>query len=484
MVTTIAIWLMYGGILLFLAKLGRREDHLLPGKVAVAVQALAYVATYVSAVALVGFAGLCHRMGLQMLFIAAGNVWLGTWFVYKYLAWPTKLWQRKLNARTPAQLLSVGFDSRLLRPFLGILSCILLIVYTSAVFKGAALMLAEAIPLTMLPNLVILVGLVGMALMVGGLRGVLYTEAFQGGLMAAGVAALLIALFVKIGGPIDSVKALAAVEPTQFANNGFTSLSSGRWGLFIISLTLVTSIGVWAQPQLIQRHFALSSKSGARKAAPFAMIVLALVLGGAYFAGGLSRLVLPEVGSPDAVMPALVSALLPEMGKQLFVLAIVSASLSTASALLHIAAGAIGEDVLKVKLKGWKWIVAVLPCVVACGVFAMTSSQIIALLCTTSWTLLASAILIPYLMLVLFGRRNGAQAWTASLVGLGSALGWYMLGYASTATGISGMCAPGILGALHPFMIGIPASMAGWFLGALIPVPAKEPFAEEAAGPD
>ena len=91
MFTFAPLWIGYALVLIFIAKYSRSRDALLPGKVGVAVQALAYVATYISAVALVGFGGLCYIFGMQMLLIAAGNVWLGTWFVYRYLAWPTRL---------------------------------------------------------------------------------------------------------------------------------------------------------------------------------------------------------------------------------------------------------------------------------------------------------------------------------------------------------------------------------------------------------
>ncbi|MDO9507853.1 MAG: hypothetical protein Q7I97_00700 [Thermovirgaceae bacterium] len=82
---------------------------------------------------------------MQMVMVAAGNMWLGTWFVYRFLAWPTRLWQRKLHAKTPARTLSAGAGSPGLKVYLGLLSSILLVVYASAVFKGAAIMLAGAV---------------------------------------------------------------------------------------------------------------------------------------------------------------------------------------------------------------------------------------------------------------------------------------------------------------------------------------------------
>ena len=455
MTAFVLLWAGYALILVFIAKYSRSHDALLPGKVGVAVQALAYVATYISAVALVGFGGLCYLFGLQMLLVAAGNVWFGTWFVYRYLAWPTRLWQRKLDARTPAELLAKAYKAPFLQTFIGAISVVLLVVYGSAVFKGAAVMVAGVIPISVNAALALLVAVVGLSVIWGGLRGVLYTEALQGLIMIVGIGALLVALF-------------AALPPTEGADNGFLALSSGAGGLNIVFLAVVTSVGIWAQPQLIQRHFALRSQEETRKAAPLAMLALSVVVGGAYFASALSRVMLGGgITDPDTVLPILVHRLLPAAGQQLFALAIVSASLSTASALLHIASGSLGRDVLKRELHGWPWRVTVIFCALGSGLFALKSSSIIAVICATSWTLLACAIMAPYLWLLAFGPKAGPAAATASsLSGFIGSIAWYALGYASTSMSITGIAAPGIIGAVHPIVPGVLVSAAAFVLCA------------------
>ena len=474
--TTILVWAGYALTLVLLARFSRGRDILLPGKVSIIVQALAYVATYVSAVALVGFAGLCYQWGLQVVMVATGVMWLGTWFVYRFLAWPTRLWQRKLRAKTPARMLSAATGSPGLKVYLGLLSSILLVVYASAVFKGAAIMLAGTLPLSLNTALWVLIAVVAVSVSWGGLRGVLYTEALQGGIMLLGALALLSATLRAIGGPFEGIRALAALAPTAQANNGFTALSSGSGGLFVLSLVMVTSVGVWAQPQLVQRHFALKSAREARRIAPFAMLAIAVVLGGTFFSGAFSRLILgPDAGAVDGIIPLLANRLLPAAGAQLFALAIVSASLSTASALMHIVAAGFGHDVLNRDLKGAEWHILVALCAIASGIFATRNLQIIAIICTTSWTIIAAAILAPYLALLVIGDRLRKEAvWASSLGGLGSAMLWYAAGYAPTSQGILGMAAPGILGGLHPFFVSIPVSISiiivmtspGW-MGAL-----------------
>ncbi len=288
--------------------------------------------------------------------------------------------------------------------------------------------------------------------------------------MVLGVLALVFAILRAVGGPLEGLSALAALEPTAQADRGFLALSSGQGGLFIFSLVAVTSIGVWAQPQLVQRHFALKSPTEARKVIPFAMLAIAIVVGGAYFSGALSRLVIgPDVESVDSVLPILIRRLLPEAGTQLFALAIISASLSTASALLHIVAASLTNDVFGKSPRRKTWMVIVPLCAAASGLFAMKNSQIIAMICTTSWTVLAAAILVPYLTLLAMGDRFGKVVfWASSLSGLVAALGWFAAGYAPTSTGILHMSAPGLMGTIHPFFVSIPVSLAVMVVSAVV----------------
>lgn len=464
--TAAVAWIVYAIVLLSISRWAKSSNALLPGRVSYIVQAFAYMATYISAVALVGFGGLCHKFGLQMMLVAAGNAWLGTWFVYKFLAWPTRLYQRKYSAHTPAQLLSRAYESPKLRVFLGTITAVLLIVYGSAVFKGAALMISGVLPISVNTSLIILIAIVGVSVMVGGLRGVLYTEGLQGMIMVVGVMAMLFAILKHLGGPLEGLRQLGELAPNADANNGFLAFSSGAPGVNILSLTVVTSIGIWAQPQLIQRHFALSSRAEAMRVTPLAMLAIVVVVGGMYFGGALSRLLLdPSIKDPDIVIPTLVGMLLPEAGQQIFALAIVSASLSTASGLLHIASGSLWSDVLRLADSGERksklsWRLLVLGSVICCGVFAMKSSSIISMICTTSWSLLASAALVPYLaMLALGPRMSPRTALVSSVLGFVGCLGWYAIGYGPTAKMMTGISLGDALGMVPPIVVGTAVSL-------------------------
>lgn len=132
--------------------------------------------------------------------------------VYRFLAWPTRVCQRNLQARTPTQLLAKGHKSPLLGKALALLFAIFLGVYASAVIKGAALLLAQILPLPVWSLIWLVALLVGFAVFVGGLRGVLYTEAMQGFVMLLGICMLVWAVFSKVGGPIEGIASLAQLN--------------------------------------------------------------------------------------------------------------------------------------------------------------------------------------------------------------------------------------------------------------------------------
>ena len=463
---TALIWIAYIGAFIFLTRKGQGHDAALSGRVNFTVQAFAYVATYISAVALVGFGGLAHAYGMQMLLVAAGNVWLGTWAVYRFLAWPTRLWQAHLGVRSPATLLGTGHRTPMLGRLLACLFALFLGVYASAVIKGAALLLGQIVPLPLWSLIWILAAVVGICVCIGGLRGVLYTEAMQGAVILVGILLFVGAVLAKVGGPVQGLADLAALPPSDLANNGFASLSSGGSGLFIISLVVVTSVAVWAQPQMMQRHFALASRAQTARIAPLAMLVLTVLVGGTYFAAALSRLILPEIPNPDAVMPLLVRELLPAAGVHLFVLAIVSASLSTATALFHIAALAIAEDLPARKSTPWSWRAGVVICVLISAICAQADGSLIAILCTTSWSVVGSAVLVPYVALVVFGKRSAPAAWGGVIGGLFVCLFWYFCVYKATAIAtLSPHLANSFAAQVPPFFPALLCSLLGWGLG-------------------
>ena len=112
----------------------------------------------------------------------------------------------------------------------------------------------------------------------------------------------------------------------------------------------------------------------------------------------------------------------------------------------------------------------------ASGLLALHKGSFIAFVCATSWTLIACAMLVPYLGLLAFGPRWGrARVWGASAGGFLGATAWYLAGYGPTAGKLTGLVAPGLLGSLHPLAVGLLCSLGGVLLGGRLKMfPARE----------
>ncbi len=459
MALDMAIWIGYILIFIWLARKGSGYDVTTTGAVGFIVQAFAYVATYVSAVALIGFAGLAYLYGVQISLVGVGVALLGTYFAYVVFAWDTKELQMKLKARTPAHLISLSHNCPKLRIFLGIIFALFLSVYASAVLKGAAVMLGTIVPLSIDMLIWGLAIFVGFLVWWGGLRGVLYTEAMQGGVMLIGILLLMYAVLQKVGGPITGWETLSQLPPTDRANNGFTSLSSGGQGMFVFALVLVMSVATWAQPQMIQRHFALQKKQDVHKTALVATVIIFTLVAGMFYIAALSRIFLPEASHPDQVVTILTKTLLPHVGQQIFTLAVISASLSTTTALYHIAASSFTEDITGKKSSKLGWLIGITLCVIVSAAAANLKGQIIALLCTTAWSVIGATAMVPYVAAVKFKMQDSKAAWMSAVSGFVSCVGWYLVVAPSTSFFKEQMAwVPSTLAHMPPFIIGIVAA--------------------------
>ena len=183
----------------------------------------------------------------------------------------------------------------------------------------------------------------------------------------------------------------------------------------------------------------------------------------------------------NVMMPLLVRQLLPEAGLQIFVLAIASASLSTATAIYHIAVSAIAEDLPGRKASRPAWLAGIIFCVLLSGGCAQIKGQLIALLCTTSWSIVGATVLVAYVALVRFGKRSSLAAWLSCACGFTACLAWYLLSHEGFSAFVYSLASPEaavssvtpvltvLLGEtaarIPPLFVGFACSLAGWFAG-------------------
>jgi SSS family solute:Na+ symporter len=155
--------------------------------------------------------------------------------------------------------------------------------------------------------LYVFAGIVAVYVLFGGLKGVMATEALQGGIMLFGMLVLLGVTYSALGGVTPAHEALSELEaPARLqaiGHRGYTSMpdfgwaSAGAqnpaehhlWWIMVSGIIMGVGIGVLAQPQLVVRFMTVPSRKSLNRAvAPGAFFIFA-VIGTVYVVGPLSN---------------------------------------------------------------------------------------------------------------------------------------------------------------------------------------------------
>jgi SSS family solute:Na+ symporter len=134
------------------------------------------------------------------------------------------------------------------------------------------------------------------------------------------------------------------------------TLGSSLWYTLITTVVLGVGIGVLAQPQLVVRFMSVKSDRSLNLAilvgGPFIMLMTGVAftvgaLTNVYFYREAGQTALEAAGgNVDAIIPLYINASMPDVFIIIFMLALLSAAMSTLSSLFHTMGAALGHDLL------------------------------------------------------------------------------------------------------------------------------------------
>lgn len=233
---------------------------------------------------------------------------------------------------------------------------------------GAAKFLESSLKTDYNIVLFVFAAIVAVYVFFGGIKGVMYTDAFQGTLMLIGMSILLVAVYAKLGGITAAHTALAdllknstvmeQVKGLQVGGfRGWTTmpeLYSKYWWTVISSITLGVGVGVLAQPQLAVRFMTVKSDKEINRAIPIGGVFIFLMTGVAFIVGALSNVfffktigtisVVAAKGSTDNIIPLFLNNFMPEWFLSVFLIIMLAAGMSTISSQFHAIGTAVGRD--------------------------------------------------------------------------------------------------------------------------------------------
>jgi len=289
------------------------SDYLIAGReIHPFVMAMSYGATFISTSAIVGFGGAAGLFGMSLLWLTFLNIFVGIFIAFVFLAPRARRMGHHLDAHTFPELLGIRFQSKFIQIFAGIVIFLFIPLYAAAVLIGGCLFIATQFGITYEVALLVFSIIIAAYVVMGGLKGVMYSDALQGTIMFIGMLALLIFTYSRVGGVIpghEKLNALTSLVPGKLkaiGHRGFTSMPPFGWGdikynlwwLVVPTITLGVGIGVLAQPQLVVRFMTVKSTRELNRAVLVGGVFILVMTGVAFTVGALSNVYFTEYGPP------------------------------------------------------------------------------------------------------------------------------------------------------------------------------------------
>ena len=408
--------------------------------------AFAYGTSYFSAVIFIGYAGqFGWKYGIASTWIGIGNALIGSLLAWVVLGRRTRVMTQHLGSSTMPEFFGARFGSNALKIGASAITFLFLIPYTASLYNGLSRLFEMAFGIDYVWCIVVMSVLTGIYVIAGGYMATAINDFIQGLIMLGGIIAVIAAVLNSHGGFISALNGMAAVtDPAVSEAPGAFNSFFGPDPLNLLGVVILTSLGTWGLPQMVQKFYAIKSEDSIKKGTVISTVFALVVAGGCYFLGGFGRLAdiatvtdasgaaVPAEGY-DAILPGMLSAL-PDILIAVVVILVLSASMSTLSSLVLASASTLTIDFLKgniIKKMDEKrqlfiirvFVVVFIAISAVIAVFQVKSDneavKYIAQLMGVSWGALAGAFLAPFLYGLYWKKTTKAACWVSFIFGAG-----------------------------------------------------------------
>ncbi|MDJ0794883.1 MAG: sodium/proline symporter [Woeseiaceae bacterium] len=345
--TTLAVLIIYLGILAGLAIWSRRETHTLSGyylagkKLPFWVVAFSTNATGESGWLLLGLSGMGYLVGTQAYWVVVGEIvgiGLSWWIVSRRL----KAFGDKTDSITVPDVLSAKFEDKwhLIRGVAVLIILVMVTTYVTAQMVATGKAFDNFLGWEYETGVIVGAVFIIAYTFVGGYKAVSYTDVVQGVLMLLGLIAVPLAAIIATGGLGEVRASLAQQDPALL--DMFAFGSTPAW----IGIASFLAIGLpfLGVPQLLIRYMSARDDGEIRKARIMSMIVLFIFTFGAVTAGVAGRALYPGLDDPEAIFPVISSNLFPPIIAGMLLVVVLSAIMSTVDSLLLLASSSAVRD--------------------------------------------------------------------------------------------------------------------------------------------
>ncbi len=395
--------------------------------------AFAYGTSYFSAVVFVGYAGqFGWKYGIAATWIGLGNAVIGSLLAWAVLGRRTRIMTQHLGAATMPQFFGQRFNSKSLKIGASVIVFIFLIPYTASLYNGLSRLFGMAFNIDYSVCILLMSVLTAVYVIAGGYMATAINDFIQGVIMIFGIIAVIAAVLLSKGGFMAALEGLSQVTDESTTISGAFNSFLGPDPLGLLFVVILTSLGTWGLPQMVQKFYAIKSENDIKKGMVISTFFAVIVSGGCYFLGGFGRLFSDQIdistGGYDSVIPTMLSSLSPLL-LGLVVILVLSASMSTLSSLVMASASTLTIDFLKdnfiknmdekrqvLFIRGLVVVFIAISAVIALVQYA-SNVTFIAQLMGISWGALAGAFLAPFLYSLYWKKTTKAACWVSFLFG-------------------------------------------------------------------
>ena len=397
--------------------------------------AFAYGTSYFSAVVFVGYAGqFGWRYGIAATWAGIGNALIGSLLAWAVLGRRTRIMTQHLSSATMPEFFGKRFGSHSLKISASVIIFIFLIPYTASLYNGLSRLFGMAFHIDYSVCVVVMAVLTGIYVIAGGYMATAINDFIQGIIMLFGICAVIAAVLHSRGGFLAALDGLSRVsDPLVSDAPGVFNSFFGPDPVNLLGVVILTSLGTWGLPQMVQKFYAIKSEEAVNKGTVISTLFAFVVAGGCYFLGGFGRLFSDviqvtengvPVGGYDAVIPSMLSGL-PDILIAVVVILVLSASMSTLSSLVLASSSTLTLDFIKdlffpdmnqkrqVSIMRALIVVFIAVSVVLAIIQYRSSVTFIAQLMGVSWGALAGAFLAPFLYGLYWRRTSKIACWVS-----------------------------------------------------------------------
>ena len=396
--------------------------------------AFAYGTSYFSAVVFVGYAGqFGWKYGIAATWAGIGNAIIGSLLAWVILGRRTRIMTQHLDSATMPQFFGERFSSNALKIVSSIIIFIFLIPYTASLYNGLSRLFGMAFNIDYSICIILMAVLTAIYVIAGGYMATAINDFIQGMVMLVGIVVIILAILKSKGGFLAALDGLARIQDAEVSSTpGIFASFFGPDPLNLMFVVILTSLGTWGLPQMVQKFYAINNEDSIKKGTFISTFFALVVAGGCYFLGGFGRLFSDQIDIAangfDSVVPTMLSTLSPGL-IALVVILVLSASMSTLSSLVIASSSTLTIDLIKdnivkdMKEKSQVLMIRVLI------VFFIAISTIIALiqykssvtfiaqLMGVSWGALAGAFLAPFLYSLYWKGTTKISCWVCFIFG-------------------------------------------------------------------